>query len=408
MLTQQKVLAVLMLFSIVVISPVLAYFGARGIFFAILISAALVVVFRVGDLRLHYWFIAISAAAFLSAFVPALYWTEPRYILSPVFLVFSLLLIQLAGERSLNDFITVATVLMFVLLIGGFVGLLLALNGVQPLLDIPNGDGRPNYFFYTTFSNSWWGRVIRPAGIFDEPGALSFMVCGVAALRQLCGREARVTWMLLGVGFVTLSLGHLVYVLIHAMAEKFSLRNVVGIIATLLPLILVAGYLGGAEIVEKRLLGRLAISETGELVGDNRSGRMGNAAQHMKRNPQSMLFGAHPSCRFNPVKCTEKFGLMGENPLSPLVMQGIFVSWPYYAALVILFCAPLFGRDYLVSFGIGALLLHRPYLLNMGYALVSCLVLVATLHSIAAKRLPRARLLNAAAGLNPMLHLRAK
>jgi hypothetical protein len=387
MLSQQKALAVFMTFSLVIISPALAYVGARGIFLATLISAAVIIVFRGGELHLHKWFLAICVAVFLSACIPAFYWADPRYILSPVFFVFSLLLIQLAGKQALHNFITMTTVLMFALLIGGFIGLFLAFNGVQPVFNIPSGDGRPIHFFYTTFSNSWWGRIIRPAGIFDEPGALSFMVCGTAALRHLQGRKSRVTWMLLGLGFVTLSLAHLVYVLIHAMAEKFSLRNVIGITATLLPLILVATYLGGAEIVEKRLLGRLTISETGELVGDNRSERIRNAARQLKKNPQSIMFGAHPTCRFDPVKCAEEFGLMGESPLSSLVMQGIFVSWPYYAALVILFCAPFFGREYLVSFGIGALLLQRPYLLNLGYALVGCLVVVATITRISRRHI---------------------
>ena len=397
-----------MVLSIVMIGPVLPYLGIRGIVLVVAFLAALVVVFRVGDMPIRRWFLGFAVTAFLLSCVSAMYWMDVRYVFAPMFLVFSLFLIQLANEQALDTFLSVATVLMLIVLIGSIIGVVLALNGVQPLFEIPNNDGRPNYFFYTTFTNSWWGSIIRPSGIYDEAGALSFMVCSIAALRSLRGRDSKVTWILLGLGFVTLSLAHLVYVFFHVLAERLRFRNIAGIFVTLVPLVLLVGYLGGYDIVEKRLLGRVTITEAGRLAGDNRTQRLVNAAEHLAENPKSVLFGAHPSCRFDYLTCKEKFPLMGENPLSPLALQGIFLSWPYYLALGALFLAPLFGRQYLVSFGFGALLLQRPYLLDMGYSLACCLVLVATLHNIVAKRSPRPGTPKPAAGIDPVLHLRAK
>ncbi len=390
--SRQRLLAVLMALNLVIVSPVLAAAGVRGLHIAALITAVALVAFRAGELPLKHWFIAISVAAVLSGFIPAFYWQDPRYVLSPIFLVFSLFLLQLADDRAVGAFISLLTVMMFVLLAGAFFGLFLALNGVQPLFDIPNSDGRPNFFFYTTFTNSWYGRIIRPAGIYDEPGTFSFMICGVAALRHLYGRDSKVTWILLGMGLVTTSLAHFVYVIIHAAAERLNVRNFAGILAALVPVILIGAYLGGGEVLEKRLLGRISVTETGQMVGDNRTVRIRNAAEHMSKHPQSILFGADPICRFDPVACAERFSVMGESPLSPLVMQGLFASWPYYAALAVLFIAPLFGRDYLVAFGIGALFLQRPYMLNLGYSLIGCLVVAATLQRIAAERRHRRRI----------------
>ncbi len=390
------------------ISPILPYLGIRGIFLAAAFLATLVVVFRAGDLPIRHWFLGIAAAAFLLSLAPAMYWMDLRYFLSPIFLVFSLFLIQLADDRALNTFLNIATGLMLVVLVGAIIGFVLVLNGVQPLFEIANSDGRPNYFFYTTFSNSWWGSIIRPSGLYDEAGALSFMVCSIAALRFLRGRDSRVTWILLGMGFVTLSLAHLIYVFFHVLAERLNVRNLAGILATLLPLILVAGYLGGYDIVEKRLLGRVTITEAGRLAGDNRTQRMLNAAEHLSENPKSVLFGAHPSCRFDYLTCKEKFPLMGENPLSPLAFQGIFLSWPYYLALGVLFLAPLFGRKYLVSFGVGALLLQRPYLLDVGYALMGCLVVATTLDRISAKRAVGVWMSGRHSRFDPVLDSRAK
>ena len=389
MLSQQKILAVIMVFGLVMISPILAYLGVRGIFVIVASLAILFVVFRGGEVLIYYWFTGIALVVFVLSFVPTIYWMDARYILSPVFLIFSLFLIQLADQRALDAFLTLSTALMLVILVGAIIGFILVLNGVQPLFEIANNDGRPNYFFYTTFSNSWWGRVIRPSGIYDEPGVLSFMVCGIAALRHLRGRDSRVTWLMLGMGFVTLSLAHLIYVFFHVLAERLSFRNLAGIMATLLPLVVIVGYLGGYEILEKRLLGRVTITEAGELVGDIRSQRMVNAVEHLSAHPESILFGAHPSCRFDYMTCKEKFPLMGENPLSPLAFQGIFLSWAYYLALAVLLLAPLFGREYIVSFAFGALLLQRPYLLDVGYALIGCLVVAMTIESIVARRYGR-------------------
>jgi hypothetical protein len=385
MTSRQSVLAVTMLLSIVMVSPLFVYLGIRGTFIVAASVAVTLIAFGGAETRFTAWFVFVSLFIMVLAGVPAIYWMDFRYVPAPVFFLFSLFLIQLADDRAIEMFVTLSTSLIFIVLLGAVIGFVLVTLGMQPLFEIPNNDGRPNYFFGTTFSNSWWGGIIRPSGIFDEAGMLSFMVCGVAALRALRGRNMRVTWLLLILGFVTLSLAHLVYVTLHFAAERLRFQNLIGIIATLLPIVLLAGYLGGFEILEKRLLTRATITEAGQIVGDNRSSRMLNAFQHLDENPESILFGAHPSCRFDYLKCKEKFPLMGENPLSPMVFQGLFMSWPYYLALGFLFLSPLFGRRYIVSMAIGALLLQRPYFLDISYSLIALLVIAVTMNSIASR-----------------------
>jgi len=387
MLSRQYILvAVMVFFGLIMISPLFPHFGIRGTYLTVAMFAALLVVFGGTEIRLSNWFPIATLIILVLACVPAIYWTDARYVLSPIFLIFPLFLLQWIDSRTMQCFITIATGLMLVLLIGAVIGFVLALNGVQPIAEIANVDGKSNYFFYTTFSRLRWAYVIRPTGFYDEPGTFSFMICTVAALRHLHGRDARVTWLLLGMGFVTLSLAHPIYVILHAMAERLRFRNVIGIVATLLPMILVAGYLGGFDILQKRVFARATIADSGQLVGDNRSQLMANAAEHLSAHPRSIFFGADPSCRFEKEICKEKFPLMGENPLSPLTINGIFVSWPYYLALVVLFIAPLFGRQFMVSFAFGALLLQRPYMTGMGYALMGLLVLNSTVGGIVANR----------------------
>jgi hypothetical protein len=383
MLLQRRILAILMVFyGLIMISPVFSHIGVRGTFITIALFAALFVIFGGVEVRLQRWFVFSSMTVLLLACVPTLFWMDQRYALASIFLIFSLFLLQLSDADVIDSFLTLATALMLVLLAGAIIGFILALNGAEPLFDVTNTDGRPNHFFYSTFSVMRWGNVIRPSGIYDEPGAFSFMICAVAALRHLRGRDARVTWLMLAMGFVTLSLAHLVYVLLHAMAERLHFRNVMGIVAALLPLMLVAGYLGGFEIIEKRLFSRATITASGEVVGDNRSGKMANAAAHLGSHSGSILFGADPSCRFDKKICNEKFPFMGENPLSPLVIHGLFISWPYYLVLGLLIIAPVFGRKYMVSFAYGALLLQRPYMIGVGYSFIGLLVLATTIGSI--------------------------
>lgn len=396
MLPHRKVLVTVMIFyGFIMISPIFLYIGVSGTWLTGVLFVALMLFSGGADLQLRKWFIFLALAVLLFTCMPAVYWSDIRYVLSAIYLVFSLFLLQLTDARTMDWFLTIATGLMLILLAGAVIGFILALNGVSPLFDIQNSDGKQNHFFYTTFSKLKWQNIIRPAGLYDEPGAFSFMICAVAALRHLRGRDARTTWLLLGLGFITLSLAHLVYVILHAAAERLNLRNVARIAVILVPIVLVAGYSGGFEIIEKRLLARATVSEAGEFIGDNRSWRMVNAATHLTDHPRSIFFGADPSCRFEPNICKNKFPMMGENPLSPLAFQGIFISWPYYVALAALFIAPLFGQKYIVSLAFGALLLQRPYLVGIGYSLVGLLVLATTIESIVADRYRRRTLVMA-------------
>ena len=221
MLSQRHILVVVMIFyGLIMISPVLPHLGIHGTLLTGALFAALFVVFRGIEVRLRYWFAFLSLTVLILACLPALFWMDVRYALSSIFLIFSLFLLQLTGSRAMEWFLTLATALMLVLLIGAIIGFVLALNGVQPLFEIANSDGKPNYFFYTTFSTIRWGNVIRPSSFFDEPGAFSFMICAVSALRHLRGRDSRITWLMLGMGFITLSLAHLVYVLITCHGRK--------------------------------------------------------------------------------------------------------------------------------------------------------------------------------------------
>ena len=139
-------------YGLMMISPVFPYFGISGTLLTGALFAALMVFSGAANLQLSKWFLYVALIIVILACVPAAYWSDPRYVLSTVYLLFSLYLLQSSDSKTIEWFLTLATGLMLILLTGAIVGFVLALNGVQPLFDIPNADGKPNHFFYTTLS----------------------------------------------------------------------------------------------------------------------------------------------------------------------------------------------------------------------------------------------------------------
>jgi len=364
------------MYGLFAINPLIAYLGWHGVHTLALLGGLLVlavIIIRRGNIKP--WFIWTTLIMLSLSSITALYWGDARYLMALIFFIFSLYLLQASDLRAIDIFISVSSVLMILMVIGACIGFLFALAGFQPLYEFPNPDGRTNYFYYTTLTNFILGNIIRPAGIYDEPGTLSFIVCAIAALRHLRNRDKRFTWLLLGLGFITFSLAHLIYVAMHLMAERIRSRELLRIVSVIIAIVIALGAVGGYDILDVMLLQRLTVNDAGALAGDNRSNQMFNAINHLQANPASILFSADPLCRFDHDICKKKYPSMGENPLSPLVFLGLFVSWPYYICLVLLFLAPLRGRGYFVAFGIGLLLMQRPYFDGVGYSLLVVLVL---------------------------------
>lgn len=381
---QYKLLPLFIFFmGFMAMSPVFAHFGWRGIFSLFIMLIVSSVFLFSTSLKLKKWFIFLALLIFISSTVTGLYWVDIRYILANVFLIGALFLLQFSTEQVIDKTVTIATGLIIILLIGAVIGLVLALSGTSPLFDFPNPDTRPNYFFYTTLTNSFIGDLIRPSGIYDEPGALSFYVCAVAVMRHMLGKDNKITWAILLLGFVTLSLAHLIYVLFHFLAERITTKNIKAFFLISIFSVSVVYLAGFNTILEDKLFQRLVVSEdTGTIEGDNRSFRMINAINLMSESPKIVFFGADPSCRFDYQQCKQLFPPIGENPLAPMFINGFFVTWPYYISLIVFFLSPVFGKKYFVVFGFGLLLLQRPSMLGISGAMVSSLILLIVLSSV--------------------------
>jgi hypothetical protein len=368
-------LSLLMLYwSLIAPSTLLHYLGLKG-----LQNTALVLVLALGigllaRRTVRPATLLVFAVLVALSLVNALHWTDIRYLFYWIFFTCALLLVELSGKEGVDRFCAMATRLMLVLLSGAVLAFVLARIGLPPVLTLTNPDGQSYYFFYTTFTNTYDDNVIRAAGIYDEPGAFSMYVCFVAALRHLLKHDRKTTWLILGLGFITFSLAHLIYVFFHLLAEQSSRTRVVAVFAVL--------ALGLFAIVtsitiesDLLLLRRLALTEdTNLFAGDNRSFQLLNAWSQINDNPSVILYGLDSTCVFEQAICQEKFGPLGENPLSPLAFGGIASEGSFYVIVSLFLFSPFFGKRYLVLFGMGLLFLQRPYVMGFSYALLAVML----------------------------------
>lgn len=319
-----------------------------------------------GGIKERYFVISLCLV-FLSS-IPMLYWQQPRFLLVPSYFVLSILVVSVLNKNDIKAYVDLSSWFVMVMLIGAVIGVLYAFFGGEPLLEFNNEDGRLNQLFLTTFSNFKMLNLIRPSGIFDEPGALSFVICLVAALRHALGCNRRTTWILLGVGFITTSVAHLMYVVLHAIDElkghkraQFALVSFVGVMMVGTAVVLASEPL--QELFTILFFDRFSSGN----LGDDRMESFQNGINYL--NSTSFFFGLDGECAVGLASCFDKgYGAYAATPLSPVVHWGIFAAIPYY--LILLYLVMSFVRRFdFVMLGIFVLLLQRPYTMSVGYSL---------------------------------------
>lgn len=360
-------------------ATLLHYVGLKGLYSTLFVMTVALAFGAVAHWRFRISTLVVAACTVLLSLGNVVQWGDYRYVFYCVFFFCALVLADVAGKAGIERFCTLATSLVIVLLIGAVISFVLAWIGLGPVFAITNPDGQEYYFFYTGFTNSYNDNLIRASAIYDEPGAFSMYICFVAALRHLLQRDKRTTWLILILGFITFSLAHLVYAMCHFLAEQPSKKRIVFFLSALSVALfaLVTTITQDTNII---LLSRLALTDDANLfAGDNRSFQLFNAWNQILEHPSSIWFGLDQTCVFRQTVCQEKFGLIGENPLSPLAFGGLSSELPYYVAVALFFLSPFFGRRYIALFGIGLLFLQRPYVTGFSYALIAVLLLVILL-----------------------------
>ena len=341
------------------------------------------------------WTIIAIILLFTVGSFHALYFSTPKYILVPIYFSLSLLIISIMDYKSIDRLIKLSTNFMFLLLFGAIIGCIYAFIGGEPIWTIVNESREANNLYLTTFSNTeGWiagalgeggssgiGNIIRPTGIYDEPGAFSFYLCSLVAIRELFGKSKRTSFLILFLGFITLSLAHLIFFTFYCMhlflhkIKNMSFRNkklMFNYKNFALGMLFISLLIPTFEILNDKVISRLAF-RAGRMVGDNRSERMLNTLSMI--NQESLLVGIGPGGVIAGVPFDRsKVGVFGENPFTLLTSYGIILSLPYYLAIIILFMNGIKYRLSLILFPYMLLLLQRPNIFAFGYTFVIILI----------------------------------
>ena len=367
----------LLLMTIISISPLWHYFlTVNGNIISLL---SFIIIFFLKD-RIFYInkkYFVWSLIVILGSFFPAMYWLEYRFLLIPIYLITGIYVISKLTIREIMSFINLSTIFLFTLLVGAFIGVIYVYFGGESILQFEGIHGNKYQFYLTTLSTVSVGNLFRPAGILDEPGALSFFMCFVAALRHKVGANKKTTWILLVMGFITGSVAHLIYTTFHLLEEvktnekisKWIIRFIL-----ILSLILILGIIPGVYDILSTFLFARFYPENINNLGMDRLIPFLNAIELI--DIKTFFVGVHPDCTFSRPGCDD-LGVrnFGYNPLTLLVGWGVFLSFPYYLALFYLFFMGILKFNY-VFLGIFILLLQRPYIMSYGYSMFILLTIL--------------------------------
>ena len=299
-----------------------------------------------------------------------------KLILQPLVLILSIDLCLLVSKKDINYFVTLSTNILLLFLFGAWLAFFYRAFGGPSLLQLQY-EGTTYDFFLSSFVKNYWGQpFIRPAAIFDEPGTFSFIICFIAILRKSLSRNKTVTWILLLLGFVTFSLAHFIFTIFYLLSEKNIKILKYLLILALIFISLISISNEFQEGFERLFLYRFELVDgdnTKLIAGDNRSSHFINAYKQL--NLDSFIWGVDPICVLDKNKSIKLYGNMGENPLWPLMSRGILVAWPYYFIIFVYLIIGIKKKRNFLYIGFALLLMQRPYILDIGYALMASLPL---------------------------------
>jgi len=223
-------------------------------------------------------------------------------------------------------------------------------------------------------SNFNWLGVIRPAFIYDEPGAFSFLICATVALREVLRmRRGPSLFMLLG-AITTFSITHWLITVIFLVVRFGLLRVAVMMALVITPVLPTLSSLEELSFIAERF----KVSD-GEFAGDNRSDQLRNFADVV--DGQILLFG-DIQCHARPEKVCHEHGDITSSPATPLYKAGLLGLIPqlvvHLALLVLLVFVPQYR---FAALALTILLLQRPYFEISGYGFMTYLTTLLMIRS---------------------------
>lgn len=375
MINQKKNISFL-IFLVTLIFPCPFFFslGITGTYFAIILVLLFVMknlVVSMNNKNLSHLFFCLFSTLLLGS-ITALHYINIKYVFILMIYIGYSFFFCLVSEYDLDCFTDFASIFLLILEIGALIGFIYAYCGGNPIGKFENIDGRNNYIYLTTFTNARIGTFIRPAGIYDEPGAFGFYIIAVVIMRLHFNKGISGTLLLLLLGTITTSLTYYLCMAILFIPIWKKLNKSQKFITLLMvSLFFIAMFFYFYDLFDELLFQRLEFdASSGTIKGNSRNGQLEGCIESIKDN--GALFGNY----FLGENCIRlKYGVISECPLSPLALFGVFNSVPYYVFLFVTFSAFIlsFRSLHLVAF---LLFLQRPYQSSLGYSFFFILFLI--------------------------------
>jgi len=361
--------------------------GVRFLIAGVLTLFTLQQAIRRGSVKINKGLLFISFIFILLAILPTAY-HQTTYLLFTEFISFYLvyMFFLFYKKKFLPPLIDIATVFLFVMLIFSIIGFLYAFLGYQPLMSGAAPNGRMYYWYLTTgaVDNGIFGSIIRPQGIYDEPGGFSYVICTLCFLRILTKRSDVVTFVMLLLGNITFSMIHIMIfaLFIVHLSVKYKMKKAFALYAAAVFAMLAFAYLPLRGPVNDLLVARFAINKaTGHFDGNNRAYLLNNAMELAKKDNTVLLWGLPRDA--DGLTVMDKMWGYGENPLAPALKFGIFVAWLYYFYLAFFaLCGIVDRKNFFVYLSIFMMLLQRPEFYRGGPAADLLLLFFTSCYSI--------------------------
>jgi len=359
--------------SIFILFPILYFpwfFGIRVIIACVLVIFVVQQQLKWGYFRVNKFLFVLSFLFFLTAFLPSLYHTT-TFLLLRVFIdfYFTYMFFLLYKKKYLSPLVNIATVFMFTVIIFAIIGFVYAFIGNRPTMVVPFRTSF-YYWYLTTGTNSSFGGIIRPGGIYDEPGTLSYFICLLCFLRVFSKKNDGVTFVLLLLGNITFSMIHaMIFVLfILYLVFKYKKKKAFVFYTVLVFVITLAMYIPLRETIDDRLLARFegVRVDGGQVTGMNRAYLFNNELEFLREDFYNIfLWGAPRGNDGLTIIHTER--RFGESPLTFLVRDGIFIAWLYYFFLsFFLLCSVIDKKRFFIYISIFLMLLQRQAFFSFG------------------------------------------
>ncbi|MFJ3455772.1 hypothetical protein ACIPMZ_02210 [Scandinavium goeteborgense] len=363
------------IWSLFVPSTIFELLGLPGFAISLLVMVLTLIICLC--VTVHKKIIFIIVGVFSFSFILLFKWGDMRYIISPISISLSFLIISLFNQNGLRSFLNFSSYFLLLILIGCWFGFSLSLATGGAEIKLFNVFGRDYYFYLTTFTVVKNNEFIRPSGIYLEPGHLIWILASLLCIRRIYEKNLRLTVTLLILGFITFSLAYIIFSVFFILS-LLNIRNAVLtiLIGVLSFSIIIFSPLG--EYSKQYIYERFESTDGGEAIkGDNRSFRMVNAYEILANDPSVLITGIGAKCYFEPDSCRSEIGLYGENPLTPLVGLGIFNSFIYYYMLLAVLVLSIRNRriSVMMAIGITAIYAQQPINLQLGYSFWPLLLL---------------------------------